>query len=76
MSPTTAIADDALRVARHRALDLLDRRYDLIHQIRREPIKAVGYVFGAGVLVGAIAGAACVGLGLRRDHATTRHTSG
>lgn len=48
---------------RHRAFDLIDRRYDLIHQIRREPMKAMGIVFGAGVLLGAIAGLACTARG-------------
>ncbi|HZR25368.1 MAG TPA: hypothetical protein VFA59_17360 [Vicinamibacterales bacterium] len=60
---TATLADTSLRAIRHRALDVFDRRYDLIHQIRREPVKAIGIVFGAGLLVGAAVSFACSVLG-------------
>lgn len=71
---TVAIANNAAKVVRHRALDFLDRRYNLIHQIRREPMKAIGIVFGAGVLIGAVAGLACTGRG-RHDRDSTHPMS-
>jgi hypothetical protein len=40
-----------------------DHQYDLIHQIRRLPLKAIGIMFGAGVLIGVVGGMACAGRG-------------
>jgi ElaB/YqjD/DUF883 family membrane-anchored ribosome-binding protein len=64
------LAEDALDNAAHattqtmktwkrRMQALADRRYDFEHQVRREPFKSVGIALGAGILVGAVAGALC-----------------
>ena len=48
-------SNDALKTVRRRAEALADKRHDVIHQIRRSPVKAVGIAFGAGTLVGVVA---------------------
>ncbi len=40
---------------RTKALQFIDRRYELIHQIRREPVKSIGLAFSAGLVVGLMA---------------------
>jgi hypothetical protein len=47
---------EAIKTAKRRAQDVLDRRYDVIHRVRRDPVKALALVFGAGIAVGAVAG--------------------
>lgn len=50
---------DAMKTIRHKAQDLEEMKYELVHQVRREPIKAVGIALGAGLLLGALTGVAC-----------------
>jgi ElaB/YqjD/DUF883 family membrane-anchored ribosome-binding protein len=56
--------NQAIKTARRRVQELADRRYEVAHRIRQEPFKAIGIVFGAGVLLGvATAVMSCVGRG-------------
>lgn len=50
---------DAMKTIRHKAEDLQDLRYELVHQVRREPLKAIGIALGAGAVLGAAAAFAC-----------------
>jgi len=52
------VSPSAFDDVRTAALRIMDRRYDLIHQIRREPVKSMGLAFGAGLFVGLIAAVA------------------
>jgi ElaB/YqjD/DUF883 family membrane-anchored ribosome-binding protein len=45
---------------KRRIQDVTDRRYELAHQVRREPFKALGLAFGTGILLGAVTAAVCV----------------
>lgn len=47
-----------IKTARKRAEDLDDLRYEFVHRVRRSPIAAVSLAFGAGVLIGVVAGVA------------------
>jgi ElaB/YqjD/DUF883 family membrane-anchored ribosome-binding protein len=48
-----------IKIVKRRVHDLADRRYELAHTVRREPFKAVGLAFGAGILLGAVTAAVC-----------------
>ena len=48
-----------ITIVKRRIRDLADLRYELAHEVRREPFKAVGLVFAAGILLGAVT-AVCV----------------
>jgi ElaB/YqjD/DUF883 family membrane-anchored ribosome-binding protein len=56
-----AIEDSAYAARRtikrlkRRAQDLLDTRDEMALRVKREPLKALGLAFGAGLLVGALA---------------------
>lgn len=46
---------DAIKTIRHKAQDLDDLRYEVVHRVRREPVKAIGIAVGAGAVLGALA---------------------
>lgn len=48
-----------IKTARRRVQDLADRRHELAHQVRREPLKAIGIAFGAGLLLGTVTASLC-----------------
>jgi ElaB/YqjD/DUF883 family membrane-anchored ribosome-binding protein len=45
---------------KRRMQNVSDWRYELAHQVRREPFKALGLAFGTGILLGAVTAAVCV----------------
>ena len=47
------------KTVKRRIQTLADRRYELAHQVRREPFKAVGFAFGTGIVLGAAAAFVC-----------------
>jgi ElaB/YqjD/DUF883 family membrane-anchored ribosome-binding protein len=54
--------DDAVHASKQtvksmkrRMQDVADRRHDLVHQVRREPLQAIGIAFGIGALLGGVA---------------------
>jgi ElaB/YqjD/DUF883 family membrane-anchored ribosome-binding protein len=47
-------ARQTVKTVKRRLQDLTDRRHEVAHQVRREPFKAIGIAFGAGVLLGAV----------------------
>ncbi len=48
-----------IKTARRRVQELADRRYEFAHQVRREPLKAIGIAFGAGMLLSAVTAGLC-----------------
>ncbi len=50
---------DAIKTIRHKVEDVQDLRHEFVHQVRREPIKAVAIALGAGALLGALTAFAC-----------------
>jgi ElaB/YqjD/DUF883 family membrane-anchored ribosome-binding protein len=48
-----------IKTVKRRVQNFADLRYELAHQVRREPFKSVGIAFGAGILFGAVAAAVC-----------------
>ena len=48
-----------IKSVKRRVQDLADLRYELAHEVRREPFKAVGLAFGTGILFGAVTAAVC-----------------
>jgi ElaB/YqjD/DUF883 family membrane-anchored ribosome-binding protein len=44
----------AIKSAKRQIQELADRRYEVAHRIRQEPLKAIGMAFGAGILLGAV----------------------
>ena len=49
----------ACKTVRRQAQGLVDMRYDVEHQIRREPLKAMGLTFGVGMILGVATGLVC-----------------
>lgn len=50
---------DAIKTIRHKAQDLDDLRYEVVHRVRREPMKSIGIALGAGAVLGALTAFAC-----------------
>jgi ElaB/YqjD/DUF883 family membrane-anchored ribosome-binding protein len=48
----------AIRTARKRAQDLDYLRHEFVHRVRQSPVAAISIAFGAGMLIGVVAGAA------------------
>ena len=42
----------AFKTIKRHAQDLGDLRHEVVHRVRREPMKAVGIAFGAGLVTG------------------------
>lgn len=63
---------DAMKRLRHRVEDIADLRHELEHQVRREPLVAVGLALGTGLVVGAATGWAAVALHHHHANGGTR----
>jgi ElaB/YqjD/DUF883 family membrane-anchored ribosome-binding protein len=48
----------AIKTVKRRAQDVADLHDEIVHLVRREPVKAVAVAFGAGILVGVVTGIA------------------
>lgn len=55
----THASKQAFKTVRRQAQSLVDRRYDIEHKVRREPLRAIGITFGAGMILGVITGLVC-----------------
>ncbi|HEV8348549.1 MAG TPA: hypothetical protein VGQ16_18365 [Vicinamibacterales bacterium] len=48
----------AIKTVKRRTQDVADLHDEIVHLVRREPVKAVAVAFGAGILVGVVTGIA------------------
>jgi ElaB/YqjD/DUF883 family membrane-anchored ribosome-binding protein len=53
------IPADMMKTIRQTADDISDLRDDVVHKVRKEPMKLIGIAVGAGVVLGALTGLAC-----------------
>ena len=53
----THLADEARDAINHGIANAVDLRDTAAYRVKRNPLKAVGFAFGAGVFLGAVAGA-------------------